>query len=111
MTDYLFFVTSLCISLHTLRVKPIKDLDRLDLARAELHSLLQSEDLANACILLFANKQDLNKAASAAEISEALSLHTIQDHGWHIQACCALTGEGLYAGMDWLTSRLKDVSS
>ena len=31
---------------------------------------------------------------TAAEISQQLSLTSIKDHGWHIQACCALTGEG-----------------
>ena len=31
---------------------------------------------------------------TTAEISDALNLHSIKDHEWQIQPCCALTGEG-----------------
>lgn len=31
---------------------------------------------------------------TAREISDFLTLNTITGHPWHIQACCALTGEG-----------------
>ncbi len=41
------------------------------------------------------------------ELSQALALHTIKGHEHHIQACCALTGEGLPAGMDWVSQRTK----
>jgi hypothetical protein len=40
---------------------------------------------------------------SAAEIADYLNLQAIKDHSWHIQACCALTGEGLYEGIEWVT--------
>lgn len=87
------------------------DHDRLDLAREELHALLGSEDLAQACLLVYANKQDLPKASSAAELSETLALHSIRGHDWHIQACSALEGTGLYDGLNWMTARLKRLSS
>mmetsp|Transcript_25548 Transcript_25548/g.51111 ORF Transcript_25548/g.51111 Transcript_25548/m.51111 type:complete len:101 (+) Transcript_25548:300-602(+) len=48
----------------------------------------------------------LQEAMGAGEMSESLELHKIQSHEWHIQACCALTGEGLYQGLDWVTSRV-----
>lgn len=32
---------------------------------------------------------------TAAEISRQLDLTSIKKHQWHIQACCALTGDGL----------------
>lgn len=83
------------------------DRARLDLAREELHAVLQSEDLRDACVLVFANKQDLKDAVSSAELSEGLALHTIREHDWHIQPCSAITGQGLYAGLDWITNRLK----
>jgi ADP-ribosylation factor-like protein 5B len=44
---------------------------------------------------------------TSAEISQALNLTSIKDHGWHIQACCALTGEGLYQGLEWIASNIK----
>ena len=52
------------------------------------------QELKKAAVLVFANKQDLKGAMTSAEISQQLNLTSIKDHGWHIQACCALTGEG-----------------
>ncbi len=56
---------------------------------------------------MFANKQDIKNSMSAAEISQKLNLTSIKDHAWHIQACCALTGEGLYQGLEWIVSNIK----
>lgn len=83
------------------------DIQRLDDARAELHSLLESEDLKTACILIFANKQDLKGTVTPAEISETLSLHSIKTHDWHIQGCSAITGDGLYQGLDWISKHVR----
>ena len=55
---------------------------------------LSWQDLKRSHLLIFANKQDVKGAMTAAEISQLLNLTAIKDHGWHIQACCALTGEG-----------------
>jgi ADP-ribosylation factor-like protein 5B len=44
---------------------------------------------------------------TAAEISDALALHAIKDHGWHIQECCALTGFGLNEGLDWIARSIR----
>lgn len=60
---------------------------RLDVARKELLHILASEDLAGCCVLIFANKQDIRGALTATELSEALALHTITTHNWHIQVC------------------------
>lgn len=86
-------------------------------------------------LLVFANKQDLHDSLSAAEISHALDLSSIKDHTWHIQVsemlavscyhvarmvespfptlslsllqpCCALTGDGLKEGMEWLSKKV-----
>ena len=43
------------------------------------------KDLRNAVVLVFANKQDLKGALSSAELTQALGLHEIQNHEWHIQ--------------------------
>ncbi|KFW88588.1 ADP-ribosylation factor-like 5B, partial [Manacus vitellinus] len=51
-------------------------------------------DLRKAAVLIFANKQDMKGCMTAAEISTYLTLSSIKDHPWHIQSCCALTGEG-----------------
>lgn len=57
-------------------------------------SCLHLQDLRKAAVLIFANKQDMKNCMSAAEISNYLTLSSIKDHPWHIQSCCALTGEG-----------------
>uniref|UniRef100_A0A5F9DME7 ARF like GTPase 5A n=2 Tax=Oryctolagus cuniculus TaxID=9986 RepID=A0A5F9DME7_RABIT len=65
------------------------------------------KDLRKAGLLIFANKQDVKECMTVAEISQFLKLTSIKDHQWHIQACCALTGEGLCQGLEWMMSRLK----
>ncbi|XP_041813045.1 putative ADP-ribosylation factor-like protein 5C [Chelmon rostratus] len=82
------------------------DRERLTLTKDELHRMLSHEDLQNAAILILANKQDVKGSMTAAEISQCLTLDSITTHSWHVQACCALTGEGLPASLDWMKSRV-----
>eukprot|EP01012_Entosiphon_sulcatum_P016895 TRINITY_DN21760_c0_g1_i1.p1 TRINITY_DN21760_c0_g1~~TRINITY_DN21760_c0_g1_i1.p1 ORF type:complete len:182 (-),score=44.81 TRINITY_DN21760_c0_g1_i1:77-622(-) len=83
------------------------DIERLEVVKAELFRLLEHHDLKDAYLLLFANKQDLPAAANCATLTDRLALHSIKDHEWHVQPCCALTGEGLFEGMDWVVEKLK----
>lgn len=50
-----------------------------------------------ACVLVFANKQDLKDALTVEELTQKLSLHSIKAHDWHIQSCCAVAGEHCFA--------------
>lgn len=61
----------------------------------ELTELLEEEVLAGVPLLVIANKQDLMTAMSASELAESLNLHTIRDRMWQVQACSAVTTEGL----------------
>jgi ADP-ribosylation factor-like protein 5B len=70
------------------------DKDRLAVTREELYRMLAHEELAKASVLVYANKQDLKGSMTAAEISKQLDLTSIKKNQWHIQSCCALTGEG-----------------
>mmetsp|Transcript_26792 Transcript_26792/g.67333 ORF Transcript_26792/g.67333 Transcript_26792/m.67333 type:complete len:185 (+) Transcript_26792:224-778(+) len=81
---------------------------RLKEARDELWKVLESPELNNAVILVFANKQDLPNALSAEEVSNGLDMKKITSHPWHVQPACATTGEGLDEGFDWLADRIKD---
>jgi len=74
--------------------------DRINVVKKELKLLLAHDDLQKAVILVLANKQDVKGAMTAAEITTALELHDIKGRPWHIEGCCALTGEGLNEGMD-----------
>lgn len=84
------------------------DRRRLLDCREELQGLLQQERLAGASLLVLANKQDLPGALSQASITELLGLDSITNRHFKIQACSAVSGEGLVSGMDWLIS---DVAS
>ncbi|KAK2916168.1 hypothetical protein QQF64_024628 [Cirrhinus molitorella] len=82
------------------------DRERLTVTKEELHRMLAHEDLQNASVLVLANKQDMKNSMSAAEISQSLTLSSLNARSWHVQACCALTGEGLPASLDWMRSRV-----
>lgn len=83
------------------------DRERISVTKEELYRMLAHEDLRKAGLLIFANKQDVKGCMTVAEISQSLQLTSVKDHQWHIQACCALTGEGLCQGLEWMMSRLR----
>ncbi|VAH30014.1 unnamed protein product [Triticum turgidum subsp. durum] len=82
------------------------DRDRVVEARDELHRMLNEDELRDAVLLVFANKQDLPNAMNAAEITDKLGLHSLRQRHWYIQSTCATSGEGLYEGLDWLSSNI-----
>lgn len=82
------------------------DRERVEEARDELSKMLQEDELRDACLLIFSNKQDLPNAMSTAEISEKLGLNSLRSRTWYIQATCAVQGQGLYEGLDWLSNEL-----
>ncbi|TVU44225.1 hypothetical protein EJB05_03661 [Eragrostis curvula] len=84
------------------------DRERLPDARDELNMLLNEEELRDAALLVFANKQDLPNALSAAEMAQELGLQTIRHRRWYIQSGCATSGEGLYEGLDWLSRNVNN---
>ncbi|XP_042182238.1 ADP-ribosylation factor-like protein 3 [Oncorhynchus tshawytscha] len=57
----------------------------------ELEYLIDEENLKGVPVLIFANKQDLVTASP----TEGLNLHTYQDRQWQIQACSAVSREGV----------------
>jgi len=88
------------------------DRDRIDdskeehSAQEELHRLLAEEELRDAVLLVFANKQDVPKAMKVQEVTERLGLNKLRNRQWHIQGTSAPTGDGLYEGLDWLCNAL-----
>ena len=83
------------------------DRDRVGEARDELQRMLNEDELRDALLLVFANKQDLPNAMSAPEITEKLGLHSLRQRTWYIQSTCATSGDGLYEGLEWLSTNLK----
>ena len=85
------------------------DRDRAGEAREELSRMLNEDELRDAVLLIFANKQDLPSAMNAAEMTEKLNLNSLRSRNWYIQATCATSGDGLYEGLDWLCNSLKGI--
>lgn len=84
------------------------DRDRIEEARDELKKMLSEEELRNATVLVFANKQDLPNAMPVADLTQELGLPNLTNRKWFVQACCATNGTGLYEGLDWLTENLAE---
>ncbi|KAK3285410.1 hypothetical protein CYMTET_6986 [Cymbomonas tetramitiformis] len=87
------------------------DRARIAISKDELGRIIGHEELVGAVVLVFANKQDLKDAMTTAELSESLGLHHIKTHNWQIQACCALTGEGLFEGLGWIAQQVSELAS
>mmetsp|Transcript_22530 Transcript_22530/g.55048 ORF Transcript_22530/g.55048 Transcript_22530/m.55048 type:complete len:181 (-) Transcript_22530:74-616(-) len=86
------------------------DRERISEACDELNKMLNEDELRDAVLLVFANKQDLPNAMSVAEVTDKLGLHSIRNRKWYIQSTCATSGDGLYEGLDWLSTALKERS-
>jgi len=86
--------------------------DRLSIndAKEELMRLLYEDELRNAVLLIFANKQDLPNAMNSLELTETLGLNKLKNGNWFIQSACATNGDGLYEGLDWLSRELKNLN-
>jgi ADP-ribosylation factor protein 1 len=89
------------------------DRDRIDdskdyehSAKEELNRMLAEDELRDAVLLVFANKQDLPNAMKVQEVTERLGLNKLRNRQWYIQGASAPTGDGLYEGLDWLSNTL-----
>ncbi|KAJ3032386.1 E3 ubiquitin-protein ligase trim23 [Rhizophlyctis rosea] len=83
------------------------DTNRIAEAAAELHSLMSEPELSAASLLVFINKQDLPNAISAAEAVNRMDLRrACGGRKWHAQSCCAVTGDGVWEGMEWLAGNM-----
>ena len=90
------------------------DRDRIDdskdyehSAKEELQRMLAEDELREAVLLVFANKQDLPNAMNPNEVTERLGLNQMRgQRKWHVQPTSAPQGDGLYEGLDWLSATL-----
>ena len=84
------------------------DRERFNEARDELFWILDSEEMRGVPVVVLANKQDLQHAASSADVANKLGLAQIRTHPWFIQATCATSGDGLLEAMSELGKMVKD---
>lgn len=82
------------------------DRERISEAAEELGRTLKEDELRDIPVLVFANKQDLPNAMPVQEVIDKLGLDEVKERKWHIQSSCFTTGDGMYEGLDWLTTEL-----
>mmetsp|Transcript_92472 Transcript_92472/g.138500 ORF Transcript_92472/g.138500 Transcript_92472/m.138500 type:complete len:184 (+) Transcript_92472:215-766(+) len=88
------------------------DRDRLSEAKDELQNMLNDDELRDAIVLVMANKQDLPNAASTDTVAQALQLRKLGgNRKWRIEPTNAVTGTGLFEGLDWLATNLNSVKA
>lgn len=83
------------------------DRDRVEDAREELDKLMTADELRDASVLVYANKQDLPGAMRASELADKLRLRDLRSGRWFIQSACAVSGDGIYEGLDWLSKAVQ----
>jgi len=83
------------------------DKERLDEAREELDRILLDDRLRNTSLLVFSNKVDKPLSVTSSEVTEKLFLHKHKEREWFIQSTCAVTGEGIVDGLEWLANNIK----
>lgn len=84
-----------------------QDRERIGISKQELISMLDEEELRKAVLVVLANKQDMEGAMSATDVSNALGLSALKSRSWSIFKTSAIKGEGLDEAMDWLVNALK----
>ena len=82
------------------------DRDRIEEAAEELKKMLAEEELKDCCVLIMANKQDLNGALSTDEVTKALGMESLKERTWFVQGTSGITGQGLEEGLNWMASVL-----
>ncbi len=78
------------------------------IARLELMNILILPAVRESvkAVLIFANKQDLSGSKTPGELAELMHLSEIE-LDWQIMPSCAISGEGLEAGLEWVASKLQ----
>jgi len=82
------------------------DRTRVKIARDEIAKMMAEPALQGAKLCVFANKQDMPNALSGSELVDQLELRNLKTQ-WFVQPTSAVSGAGLYEGLDWLATVLK----
>lgn len=81
--------------------------DRFDESKAALDKVLDHRELTGAPLLVLANKQDLEAAANAQDLSEYFGLGRINNRSVKVVPVCAYTGQGLKEAVEWLAKEIR----
>lgn len=80
------------------------DAKRLPEAADELGKLHRELELKSVPFLILANKQDLPNAVPIHKMD--LNLAGMYGRNWKVQGCSAMSGDGIYEGLEWLKAQL-----
>ncbi|TAQ86028.1 hypothetical protein B7494_g5646 [Chlorociboria aeruginascens] len=83
------------------------DRNRIEEAKSELHRIINDREMADALLLVFANKQDLPDAMTAKDVKDKLELQNLGDKIWNVLPTCATSGDGIMEGLEWLSKNVK----
>ena len=83
------------------------DRERIAEARDELNRMLAEDELREAVLLVFANKQDLPHAMNPAEITDKLGLHNMRNRNWYIQVKIPRAGQAVDVGSQLIMKYLE----
>lgn len=84
------------------------DSTRFSEAQDELTWILNSDEMTGVPLVVLANKQDLPNSHSPSEVAAKLGLPQLKGRKWFIQGSSALTGSGVYEGMQELARLTKE---
>ena len=83
------------------------DKNRFNEVREELQKLTEHRFLKQCPFLIFANKQDLPRAADTNVVVNSLGLfHLMRYREWKVCESTATTGSGIHRGFEWLATQL-----
>lgn len=81
------------------------DKARIDLAKNELHKILNDDELKDATILLLANKIDLN-GLTPEEVANNVDFERVKNLKKKCMGVVGLTGKNLDKALDWLAASI-----
>lgn len=82
------------------------DRDRVDTAKAELHTLMSHKELNSKPFLILANKQDLPGALNKQQTVDALGLAPVTWLEWRVVECSATKNDKARIGLEWLSEQI-----
>lgn len=77
----------------------------MDLAKNELHKIVEDEELKDATLLLLVNKMDL-KVSTPQEVANHMNFETIKNPNKKYFGVVGIKGEGLKEAMDWFADHI-----
>ncbi|GLI70989.1 hypothetical protein VaNZ11_016096 [Volvox africanus] len=80
---------------------------RFEESKVALDRMLEHRELTGAPLLIMANKQDLDGAATSQEVGQAFSIERVEGRQFKVLPVSAYTGQGLKEGVEWLVETVR----